>query len=46
MRVFDVTLDTPRAADTPTGTAQDPPFVVAAAYTSVEAMLDAGWMCD
>ena len=46
LRVFDVTLDTPRAVDTPTGTAQDPPFAVAAVYTSVEAMLDAGWMCD
>lgn len=46
VRVFDVTLDTLRAADTPTGTAQDPPFAVAAVYASVEAMLDAGWMCD
>jgi hypothetical protein len=46
MRVFDVTLDALRAADTPTGTTQDPAFAVAAVYASVEAMLDAGWMGD
>jgi hypothetical protein len=46
LRVFDVTLDALRAADTPTGAAQDPAFAVAAVYASVEAMLDAGWMGD